>query len=104
MRMVQVWVVIIGVLVCNRQIERQSNSLTPYTGVCGFFISDKFDTSVLALLPGGLKYSTMSPEHYQIHIYLLLNKIKRNYIFDFSAQSKNQFNIDPTEGFFLGTF
>ena len=32
----------------------QTNSLTPYTGVCGFFLSVKFATSLLALLAGGL--------------------------------------------------
>ena len=40
---------IIGVKVDHRQ----TNSLTPYTGVCGFFISVKFATSLLASLAGG---------------------------------------------------
>ena len=34
--------------------DRQTNSLTPYTGICGFFLSAKFVTSRLALLAGGL--------------------------------------------------
>ena len=33
--------------------NRQTNSLTPYIGVCGFFLSDKFATSLLASLAGG---------------------------------------------------
>ena len=33
--------------------HRQSNSLTPYTGVCRFFLSVKLATSLLALLAGG---------------------------------------------------
>ena len=32
--------------------ERQTNSLTPYTGVCSFFLSVKFATSLLASLAG----------------------------------------------------
>ena len=47
---------IIWVKVHNRQTDKQTNSLTPYTGVCGFFLSVKFSTSLLALLPGGLKF------------------------------------------------
>ena len=41
---------IIEVKICNR---RQTNSLTPYTGVCGFFPHVKFATSLLASLAGG---------------------------------------------------
>ena len=44
---------IIGVQVCHRRTDRQINSLKPYTDVCGFFISVKFATSLLALLAGG---------------------------------------------------
>ena len=40
---------IIGVKVCRRQ----TNSLTPYTGICGFILSTKFATSLLASLAGG---------------------------------------------------
>ena len=32
---------------------RQTNSLTPCYGVCGFFLSVKFATSLLASLAGG---------------------------------------------------
>ena len=42
-----------GVHTIYRQTDRQTNSLTPDTGVCGFFISVKFDTSLLASLAGG---------------------------------------------------
>ena len=49
---------IIGFKVNNRQTDRWTdrltNSLTPYKGDCGFFLSVKFATSLLALLPGGL--------------------------------------------------
>ena len=53
----------IGVKFCNRQIDRQmDNSLTPYMGVFGFFLSVKFATSLLALITGGkmknLKFGT----------------------------------------------
>ena len=44
---------IIGVKVDHRQTDRQINSLTPYTGVCGFFLSIKYATSLLASLAGG---------------------------------------------------
>ena len=40
-------------LVAERQTDRQTNSLTPFMGVCGFFISVKFATFLLALLAGG---------------------------------------------------
>ena len=33
--------------------NRQTNYLIPYTGVCGFFVSVKFATSLLASLAGG---------------------------------------------------
>ena len=33
--------------------DRQTNYLTPYTGVCGFLLSVKFATSLLASLAGG---------------------------------------------------
>ena len=43
---------------CNRQAGRQAgrqrNYMTPYTGVCGFFLSLKFATSLPNLLAGGL--------------------------------------------------
>ena len=39
----------------DRQTDRQTNSLTPYTGGCGFFLQVKFSTSLLASLAGGLK-------------------------------------------------
>ena len=45
---------IIGVKVYHRQSDRQTNSLTPYTGVFGFFLSVKFATSLLTSLAGGL--------------------------------------------------
>ena len=32
------------------QTDRRTNSLTPYTDLCGFFLSVKFATSLLALL------------------------------------------------------
>ena len=36
------------------QTDSQTNSWTPYTGVCGFFLQVKFATSLLASLAGGL--------------------------------------------------
>ena len=39
--------------VTDRQTERQTNSLTPFTGVWEFFLSVKFATSLLAWLAGG---------------------------------------------------
>ena len=39
---------IIWVKVCNRLTDRQTNSLTPFTGMCGFF-SVKFATSLSCL-------------------------------------------------------
>ena len=36
----------------NRETDRQTYSLTPYTGGCVFFLSLKFATSLLALLAG----------------------------------------------------
>ena len=65
LRMVQVWIAIlvlkicfaspeiIGVKVYNRRADRETNSFTPYTEVCGFFLSVKFATSLLASLTGG---------------------------------------------------
>ena len=44
---------IIRVKVDYRQTDRQTNYLTSYTGVCGFCLSVKFATSLLALLAGG---------------------------------------------------
>ena len=35
------------------QTDRQTNSLTPHTGVCGFFLQVKSATSLLALLAVG---------------------------------------------------
>ena len=40
-------------LTTDRQTDKQTNSLTPYTRVCGFFLSVKFVTSLLASLAGG---------------------------------------------------
>ena len=37
-----------------RKTDRHTNSLTPYTDVCGFFLQFKFATSLLSLLAGGL--------------------------------------------------
>ena len=37
--------VIIEVKICYRQTDRLTNSLTPYTGVCGFFLQVEFVTS-----------------------------------------------------------
>ena len=37
----------------DRQTDRQTNTLAPYTGVCGFFLSVKFATYLLASLAGG---------------------------------------------------
>ena len=36
----------------NRRTDRQTNSLTPYTGVCRFFLSVKFANSLLSSLAG----------------------------------------------------
>ena len=35
------------------QTDRQTNSLTPYTRMCGFFLQVIFATSILASLTGG---------------------------------------------------
>ena len=48
---------ITGVKVCHRHTDGQANSLTPYTGICGFFLSVKFATSLLALLPGDYQWA-----------------------------------------------
>ena len=45
---------LIEVKICYRQMDRQTNSLTPYLGVCGFFLQVKFATSLLASLAGVL--------------------------------------------------
>ena len=45
---------IIGVKVGNRGTDRQTNSLTPYTWVCRFFLSVKFATSLLTSLTSSL--------------------------------------------------
>ena len=45
---------IIGVKVNNRWINKQKNSLTPYTGVWRFFLSLRFSTYLLASLAGRL--------------------------------------------------
>ena len=37
----------------NIVTDRQTNSMTPYTGVCGFFLSVKLAASLLASLAGG---------------------------------------------------
>ena len=37
----------------NTTEDRQTNSLTPYTGVCRFFLSVKFATFLLTSLVGG---------------------------------------------------
>ena len=42
---------IIGVKVA--QTDRQTNSWAPYTGICGFSLSVKFATFLLASLAGG---------------------------------------------------
>ena len=46
---------IIYVKIHKRQTDRQTNSWTPYTGVCVFFLQVKFATFLLASLAGGLK-------------------------------------------------
>ena len=55
---------IIGVKVCNRL----TNSLAPYTGACGFFLSVKFATSLLASPAGGLSVK-------MLNFYLLKQKL-----------------------------
>ena len=45
---------IIGVKVCNRQTERQTDKFFDTNkGVCGLFLSVKFATALLASLTGG---------------------------------------------------
>ena len=63
---------IIGVKVCHRWTDRQTNFLTPYMGVCGFFLSVKFATSLLASLAGG--YLLVLKIYYctNVKIFLLL--------------------------------
>ena len=43
-------------LICQNllQTDRQTNYLTPYTGVCGFFLQVKFATSLITSLTGRL--------------------------------------------------
>ena len=41
--------------------DRRTISLTPYTGVCGFYLSVKFATSLLAWLAGGLLKTSTQP-------------------------------------------
>ena len=38
-----------------RKMEAVIDWMIPYTGVCGFFLSVKFATSLLASLAGGIK-------------------------------------------------
>ena len=48
-------------MLCWKNItDGRTNSLTPYTGVCGFFLSFKFATLLLASLTGELKSTTYS--------------------------------------------
>ena len=59
LEMVRAWVAIfvqniIGVEFGNRWTDRQTNSLTPYTGVCGFFLSVKFATSLTRFARRGI--------------------------------------------------
>ena len=49
----------IGVKVCNRQ----TNSLTPYAGSCGFILSVKFATALLASLAGD-NLNNLTQVHY----------------------------------------
>ena len=49
---------IIEVKICSRQTDRQTNSLTTYTGECGFFLQVKFATSLLSSLAG--EYASQS--------------------------------------------
>ena len=37
----------------EKQTDKQKNSFTTFTGVCGFFLSVKFATSILTSLAGG---------------------------------------------------
>ena len=62
---------IIEVIIRYRQTDRQTNSLTPYTGVCGFFLQVKFATSLLASLAGD-KYKNLgqSPKLPRLNNYL----------------------------------
>ena len=42
--------------------DRQTNSFTPYTWVCGLFLRVKFVTSLLASLAGGLRNDSVYHE------------------------------------------
>ena len=42
----------------DRQTDKQTNSLTPFTGVCRFFLSVKFATFLLALLARDKKFAS----------------------------------------------
>ena len=55
--------------------DRQTNSLTPYTGVCRFFLSVKFATSLLASLAGGLTSPTLSKVIYFDQLLLAVGKV-----------------------------
>ena len=57
---------IIGVKVCNRQTDRQTNSLTPYTGACGFFLSVKFATFLTRFARRGIKIIFFGMFFYQL--------------------------------------
>ena len=67
LQMVHAWVVIIGVKVDYRQTDRQTNSLTPYTRVCGFFLSVKFATPYL-LRSQGYEYDKELPSWYDHYL------------------------------------
>ena len=56
----------IGVKVCNKQTDRQTNSLAPYTGACGFFLTVKFAISLLASLTGGKYFENLT---YFFHLF-----------------------------------
>ena len=71
--------------------DRQTNSLTPYG--CGFFLSVKFATSLLALLTGGLSIQLfklhISKEHSLEWISLNLNQILTSPQTTFSIMKTN---------------
>ena len=50
--------------------DRQTNSLTPYTGVCGFFLQVKFATSLLTLFAGD---KTLTSIKFQLNFLYSLN-------------------------------
>ena len=49
--------------VTDRQTDRQTNSLTPFRGVCRFFLSVKFTTSLLTLLASGRGINSLKIEN-----------------------------------------